>query len=563
MAASQITPIDYEGFKDSIRILMKGDPRYKDFDFEGSGLVSIIRLLSTVSSTQGLNSHLTLAESHVSTSEILENVQALVTATSGFYVPNGNRAAKLTADVTITPPEPLSAPSSITIPITFSSMGVSEGRTFTFSPVVPVDVNLVSGVYTAVVEMLEGTLVTNSFTKNGTGLETFEIPNKDIDVSTIRVFIRTSSSDTTTVEFDKFESAFQLGKDNNLFYLSMNRRGFYQVEFGDGALSKALADGNIIYVRGVTNSGEAANGVSSLVPTSDIEAFSGITIAVQSPAQGGSAPEDIDSIKRRSAVSFGMDGVVVATQEYGEKLSNFLPNRKITQWGGENNIPPKPGYVILCVSPTLTDLEKLNSNLYLKKYNVGSIFTEIVDSASYFIGLKIYAGCTSTVDSVKTRLSQEIRIAVAKYAESKNDFSIEFEPSDLEDYIKNNVSNLDRVYITYNLGVNPTQSKSSLNFNFHREIEAGTFVTTFSGHPTISQIKDNAEGIFSSYFDGDLVEQIVSTVDYVNGVVTLQDLDLTVGIVGVGTCDAGGVDLQLQTQRNEILSISITSLDVE
>lgn len=563
MAASQITPIDYEGFKTALRLMMKGDPRFKDFDFEGSGLVSILRLLSTVSSSQAVSSHLTLAESHVSTSEILENARALVTATSGFYVPSGNRAASATVQLTITPPDPDNAPTSISVPLSFTALGVSDGKSFSFSPVNETIVDLVDGKYTTQLQMREGTLVTSSFVKLGSAPETFEIPNKDIDISTIQVFVRNSNSDTAQSEFLRFESAFQLGKENKLFYLSMNRRGFYQIEFGDDSVSKALVDGNIVYVRGVNNSGSLGNGVSSLVATSEIEGFSDIEISMLAPSVGGSDPETLESIKLRSSIAYGMDGVAVSTQEYGEKLADFLPNRKITQWGGEENIPPKPGFVILCVYPVLTDLEKTNSIQYLKKYNVGSIFVDIVPPIEYLVGLKIYAGCTSTVSSVKVKLRQDIEIVVGRYSESMNNFSIEFEPSSLEDLVKSSVENLDRIYVTYNMGVSPSVSKSSLSFDFHRQIASGTFVATFTGHPTISQIKDDGNGIFNSYYDGELVEQVSADFNFDNGSVTLLGLDLSVGSVSFGYADVGGSDLQLQTKRNEILKISVFNLEVK
>jgi hypothetical protein len=562
MAASQITPVDYAGFKTALQILMKGDPRFKDFDFEGSGLVSIIRLLSTVSSSQGVSSHFTLAESHYSTSEILENVQALVTAATG-YVPMGYRSSKLTADIVITPTDTGTAPATLTIPKSFSTMGVSDGTSYTFYPLAATDVNLVNDVYTATVELIEGTLVTSTFTKSGSAPEIFEIPNKDIDISTMQVFVRASSTDTTTEEYTKFESAFQLGVAEKLYYLSMNRRGFYQVEFGDDAISAALADGNIIYVQAMTNSGASGNGVSSLVATAEIGGYSDITVTVQSASAGGEDPEDIETIQKHSEVAYGMDGVAVATAEYGEKLRTYFGGRKITQWGGEENLPyAKPGYVILCVSPALTVEEKTLGNEYLSKYCVGSILTEIVDPGEFDILLDVFVGSTSTLSSTKNTLKQNVTIAIQNYAETKTDFALEFEPGDLEDYIKTNVSNVDRVYIGYRMAVDPTVSRKTAYFDFHREFEVGSFSVDVTGLTNYDQFKDDGTGVIQAYLNGVYVEDVQATVNYTAGTINITGIVFDDATFSMAYATAGGDDLQIQTMRNEIMNITIETLTI-
>lgn len=546
---------------------MQNDPRFKDYDFEGSGLSSILKLLSSNSSTEALNTHFALGESHVSTSEVLSNVQALVTASSG-YVPQSKRAAYVYADLVVTPPSPGTPQPSLTLPVTFTAMGLAEGISFNFMPVVPLTVPLTAGVYTFNnVKMLQGDLITSTFVNSGTAIQSFEIPNKDVDISTIEVTVRNSVSDYTSQVFEVFHSAFQLGKESALFFLSMNRRGFYQIEFGDGTFSKALADGNIIYVKYMSTAGVAGNNVQTLTPTSQVGPYGDISLTIQGPSKGAVEAEDIRSIQRRSAISYGMDGVAVATEEYGEKLQLLYPANEITQWGGDENVPPKPGFVMLCTYPSLTDPEKQAGEEWLKKYSVGSILTKIIDSEPYQLFIDLFVG-PSTSDANKIQqLKQDITNRFAELKPSYEKFDSTFDPVIFGDEMKTGVVNVSRVYVRYGLGTQPLKSKRSVTFDFHREIEPGSFSVMITNLPEFDSVKESADGRFYTYKGETLVVEIQSTANHMEGTVTLSDItgySQTVEEMEFGFARAlpGGQDLAVTIQRNEILDLNLNSIEV-
>lgn len=560
MASENFTPVDYEALKQALRIKMKSDPRFKDYDFEGSGLSAIIKMMASMASSQNLNSHFVLGESHFSTSDILGNVQALVTAANG-YVPSSQTSSRATVTLEVTPPTGITPPASLTLPLTFSALGIQDGKSYRFTPLEEKTVPLVSGKYTFTdVILLEGELVTNTFVQSGTALSYFTIPNKAVDINTLSVTVRESVSVVTTRQFERFHSAFQLGSANLLFFLSMDRSGFYRINFGDGHFSKNLDDGNIVYVSYKSSNGELSNGVSQLTASSEIGGFSDVKVTVTSAATGGASQEGLESIQQNASLSYGMDGVAVSTQEYGLKLKELYPSRKITQWDGSDNMPPKPGFVILSTYPSLSGAEKDAGVAWLKKYSVGSILTQIVDSSIFEVVVGLFYVSSYSDEVKKNSQKNEIKAFCSNYVETMSDFGNTFEPNMFEESLKASVPGIERCYVSYQMGVTGVRSKKSISFDFHREIESNTFTVSVSGTDTIDTLKQVA-GEIVGYKSG--VKKLTFSSSYSSGVLTINDLDTLILSgpaleFGVGYAGPGGLDRQVSSGRNELLQLSFT-----
>lgn len=560
MASENFTPVDYEALKQALRIKMKTDPRFKDYDFEGSGLSAIIKMLASMASSQNLNSHFVLGESHFSTSDILGNVQALVTAANG-YVPSSQTSSRATVTLEVTPPTGITPPASLTLPLTFSALGIQDGKSYRFTPIEEKTVPLVSGKYTFTdVILLEGELVTNTFVQSGTALSYFTIPNKAVDINTLSVTVRESVSVVTTRQFERFHSAFQLGSANLLFFLSMDRSGFYRINFGDGHFSKNLDDGNIVYVSYKSSNGESSNGVSQLTASSEIGGFSDVKVTVTSAATGGASQEGLESIQQNASLSYGMDGVAVSTQEYGLKLKELYPSRKITQWDGSDNMPPKPGFVILSAYPSLSGAEKDSGVAWLKKYSVGSILTQIIDSSIFEVAVSLFYVSSYSDEVKKNSQKNEIKAFCVNYVETMSDFGNTFEPNMFEESLKASVPGIERCYVSYQMGVTGVRSKKSFSFDFHREIESNTFTVSVSGTDTIDTLKQVA-GEIVGYKSG--VKKLTFSSSYSSGVLTINDLDTLILsgpalVFGVGYAGPGGMDRQVSSGRNELLQLSFT-----
>lgn len=556
MASENFTPVEYEALKQALRIKMKSDPRFKDYDFEGSGLSAILKMLSSMGSSQNLNSHFVLGESHVSTSDILGNVQALVTASNG-YVPASQASSRGVVTIEVTPTVGVTPPASLTLPLTFTAIGLQDGKSYRFTPSEEITAPLVSGKYVFEnVIMVEGELVTNTFVQNGSALAYFTIPNKAVDINTIVVSVRESVAVATLEQFTRFHSAFQLGAAASLFYLSMDRNGYYRVNFGDSHFSKALVDGNIVYVTYKSSNGELSNGVSSLTAASEIGGFSDVTISLSSPTAGGAPQETKESIQQNSSLAYGMDGVAVATQEYGLKLKELYPAYRVTQWDGFDNIPPKPGFVILSTYPSLTQPEKNAGIEWLRKYSVGSILTQIVDSKVFEVRASLFYVSDFTDESKKVAQRNEIKSFCLNYSEQLKRFNASFEPNAFEEALKTSVGSINRCYISYVMGAEGTPSKKSVSFDFHRQLDISTFTVKVDDNSSIDAI---------SFSGGEMVGTkdgvVVTTFSYTNssGLLTLNGLESLEGSTfGVGYAQPAGEDMQVTSGRDELLDLIFT-----
>ena len=556
MASENFTPVEYEALKQALRIKMKSDPRFKDYDFEGSGLSAILKMLSSMGSSQNLNSHFVLGESHVSTSDILGNVQALVTASNG-YVPASQTSSRGVATIEVTPTVGVTPPASLTLPLTFTAIGLQDGKSYRFTPSDEITAPLVSGKYVFEnVIMVEGELVTNTFVQNGSALAYFTIPNKAVDINTIVVSVRESVAVATLEQFTRFHSAFQLGAAASLFYLSMDRNGYYRVNFGDSHFSKALVDGNIVYVTYKSSNGELSNGVASLTAASEIGGFSDVAISLSSPTAGGAPQETKESIQQNSSLAYGMDGVAVATQEYGLKLKELYPAYRVTQWDGSDNIPPKPGFVILSTYPSLTQPEKNAGIEWLRKYSVGSILTQIVDSKVFEVRASLFYVSDFTDESKKVTQRNEIKSFCLNYSEQLKIFNASFEPNAFEEALKTSVGSINRCYISYVMGAEGTPSKKSVSFDFHRQLDISTFTVKVDDNSSIDAI---------SFSDGEMVGTkegvVVTTLSYTNssGLLTLNGLESLEGSTfGVGYAQPAGEDMQVTSGRDELLDLIFT-----
>lgn len=558
MPASVPTQVDYSELFTALSNFQKGDSRFKDYDFEASGVNSINKVLAANSAGASLSAYFITNETFISTSEIPENVQALATPQSG-YVPFGKKSSTIVVNLTVTPPDPQTAPASLTLPKTFNTMGVGNGKTFTFSPLKTYSAPLVDDVYLFEgVLLVEGQLTTNSFTQDGSAIAEYVIPNKNIDISTLEVSVRVGENDRTTEVWERFNSAFQLGSDSELFFLSMNREGYYKVEFGDNALSKALDNGNIIFTTYLVSTGSESNGISQITPTSEIGGFSNISLEVLSPAKGGSEPEGIDVIKSKSKTSYGMDGLAVVDEEYEIKLSQLLPAYKVNAWGGEDAVPQRPGYTLFTTFPELSEPEQEYITGELNKVSVGSILTIYSTYDTFGISVDVFF-VTNGGDTLNLQIKQTITSLVKDYAEKTTDFNGTFSPRTLEDELQL-VEGVERVYVTYAMSSPVQVSDSGFTFDYNRQIDNVSFVATFEGDVTFDKVKDTGSGFYK--FLGDVQgAQVITNVNYLTGVITLEGFNTSIVECTSNRVDPAGQDMFYQARQYQLLQITLGSIE--
>ena len=121
------------------------------------------------------------------------------------------------------------------------------------------------GVYTfSNVKIYEGTRVTFQYTADSSNEDQrFVIPNANADLTTLKVDVQNSASDTRSFTYTKSSSITGAAADTRVYFTQEVEDGKFEVYFGDGVVGKAIENGNIIILKYVVTNKTAANGAST------------------------------------------------------------------------------------------------------------------------------------------------------------------------------------------------------------------------------------------------------------------------------------------------------------
>ena len=181
----------------------------------------------------------------------------------------------------------------------------------------------------------------------------FLLTDNRADINTLTVKVQNSISDTETVTYTKATDITQLISTSTVYFCQEVEAGRFEIYFGDGIVSKALVDGNIVTLDYVITNKTEANGVSSFTAPASIAGETAVTLQTISRAEGGSEPETINSIKLQAPLDYASQGRAVTTEDYRVFVKKLFPNTQaVSVWGGEDgSFDPSLG-VVATPSPT-------------------------------------------------------------------------------------------------------------------------------------------------------------------------------------------------------------------
>ena len=128
-------------------------------------------------------------------------------------------------------------------------------------------------------KIYEGTYITSKYLVDTSDVaQRFLLPDSRVDTSTLRVQVQNSASDSTVATYTKATDISQISSTSSVYFLQEVENGRHEVYFGDGNVSKALSDGNIVILNYVVTNKTASNGASSFSAPSSIDGVSDITV---------------------------------------------------------------------------------------------------------------------------------------------------------------------------------------------------------------------------------------------------------------------------------------------
>ena len=291
--------------------------------------------------------------------------------------------------------------STKTMPSGTAFSSTVDGTTYQFVTIADVTSSNVGGVVSFdSTQIYEGTYITTKFVVDTSDLDQrFVLGDNRVDTTTLTVKVQNSSSDTTTTTYTKATDITQLSSTSTVYYLQEVDTGRFEVYFGDGVVSRALSDGNIVILEYVVTNKTAANGASSFSAPSTIDGVSTIVITPVSSAGGGAEPESLESIKLQAPLDFASQGRAVTTDDYAVYTRKLFPNtQSVSVFGGEDGSfdssigvtsTPEYGKVFISIKSTtglnLTSEQKSQLVSDFSKYKVASITPVIVDPETTFL----------------------------------------------------------------------------------------------------------------------------------------------------------------------------------
>ena len=394
-----VTELDFDGIKNNLKIFMKGQSEFSDYDFEGSGINALLDVLAYNTHYLAFNANMAVNENFLDSASMRSSVVSH--AKTLGYEPHSVSSASAVINVMLN-----NVPGdSITMPANTKFNTTLDNISYAF---VTIDSITASKDGTRVtfnnVPIYEGTYVTTRYIVDTTDVEQrFLINDAMADTRTLKVTVQNSITDTTQVIYTKATDITQLTGDSKVYYLQEVEEGNFEVFFGDGVVSKKVNDGNIIFLDFVVSNKDLANGASVFTNAAVIGGISDVTVTTVGAAGGGGERETISSIKLLAPLDYAAQGRCVTTNDYKVYTKKFFPQTQAVQvFGGEDgswnsstgvNSTPEYGRVFISIKSKsgnlLTSAQKAQLVKDLKQYNVASITPIIVDPDTTYLILQI------------------------------------------------------------------------------------------------------------------------------------------------------------------------------
>ena len=515
----QVTDLDFSSIKQNFIDYLQSQTVFKDYNFSGSAMSVLLDVLSY--NTQYNAFYLNMVANEMFLDSSIQRSSVVSHAKLLNYTPQS--AIAPTAFINFQANGV--ANSSFTLPryTNFMAEAVS-GVNYNFITTDSHTVNTSNNIALITnIELKQGIPTTYSFTVNSTANPsyTFELPDPNIDTSTILVYVQESSSNTNYTIFEPAIDYLTLNSTSDVYFLQEALNGNYQIYFGDGVLGTLLADGNIVSISYISTRGTSSSGANNFVLMNSLQGLTSYNIIPVIAASSGSEKESIASIKYQASKAYSSQNRAVTKDDYIsiiQKNNLGITFDSVNVWGGEENDPPVYGQVFVSMKPTgaynitETQKERLIKEV-IKPISVLTVTPTIVDPDYTYIKLSInvyYNPAKTTATS--SQIKNGITTAIQNYATTNlNTFNSTFNTFDvltaIQTYDKSIITSEFTIQLQKKLFPNlniPTTYKLIYNV----PLEKGMFLSGVSSTPSL-QFRDPTN--LSNIIDGVYIEEVPSS----------------------------------------------------
>ena len=574
-----VTELDFDDIKNNLKTFMRNQDDFTDYDFEGSGINSLLDVLAYNTHYLAMNLNMASNESFLDTASLRSSVVSH--AKTLGYTPSSPRAPKATLNIEL---NNFTSLSSATIPVGFVFTTSLDDVTYQF---------VTTSEHTALVNndvlkftdipVYEGTYVTNRYTVDSQNLEQKFLLNSDrADTTTLLVDVFENSSATGSSTFTLAEDLTLVGAESNNYFLQESIDGKFEVYFGDGITGKKLSDGNVVRLRYVVTNKTDANGAQTFSTSSAISGVTDLSILTVTSAEGGSERESIQSIKLNAPLDYAAQGRAVSTNDFKAIVPKVYPNTKSVQvYGGEDNDIPFYGRVYISIVPTLGSITAAAKSQIVadlkKSFTIASVTPVIVDPEYTDIRLNVVFqyNAKNTTKTPET-LTSNVRTKIVEYgADNLSKFDGVFRYSqvvgiidDTDDAITSNITTVNlskRVTPILNKATKYTIPFGNALFNPHdgHMSDTGGIVSStgffISGDTNEMFLNDDGKGNIRMFYlvDGTTTtykDNTAGTINYKTGEIILTNVNIT-STSSVDGVTSSSFRILVKPDSNDVLGV--------
>jgi hypothetical protein len=442
----RIAELDYDQILANLVEFMKADPTFSDYDFSGSGLRLLSRVLAYVTFYNSYYLSAAVNESFLDTAQLRSSVVSHAKMLG--YQSHGTRSATYLANVTVVVSN--TSPTTITLPRN-TQFVLQSNSSVTFYNVTDTQLtqNTTSNTYEgAAITLVEGRPAQYRFTVDTNDpTQRFIIPNANVDYAHINVTVQTSATVNTITSFQEASDLLLANSTSPIYLVSEAYDGYPELKFGNGVIGKALDNGNIVIADYYISSGAAGNNIRGpfrINDTSIPNLVRGVTATPDAntmSSAGGDDVEDIEDIRYLAPLTYNTQNRAVTADDYKAIiLEDYAPSiAAIAVFGGEDGDPNDPnerpiyGRVFIAIKPTtgvrLTQpVKDAIIERTIKPHSIVGVIPQVIDPDYIYLIITTqvkYDPRSTTL--TKQQLSTAISTAIDTYAnENIEKFSTSF-----------------------------------------------------------------------------------------------------------------------------------------
>ena len=586
MAFNQVTNLDFEDVKKSLREFLRSSETFTDYNFEGSVLSQLIDLLAYNTYYSGLNANLVANEVFFDSASIRENVVSLAKLVG--YTPRSAKAPKavINLDIIVNPQT-----AALTLKKGNSFIGSNGDGSFVFSVLSDVtreaymDANGVRRVTFSNLEIYQGSFLNLSYTVDQSTRQRFIVPSADADVDLLNVVVDEVDF-SIPQRYTSVKNITELNSTDRVYFIQENKNEQFELIFGDGVFGRKLKNLDAINIEYLVTNKTEGNQCTEFTFTGTLQYAGQIftqanpTITVVSESTGGGNPENITSIKYLAPRYYSAQKRAVTVRDYETLIREISPNlESLSVFGGEEADPPQYGKVFIVAKPfgaeTLTTTAKQNLKKDIKEYSILTVIPEVIDPSYLYLDIDSFV----YYDNNKSRKNQqEIENAVKNTivgfgaTNDLNRFNGKFKYSKLvgsiDDADKGITSNITRVRLRKNFPVIPNVFASyevcyGNRISENTDIISSGFKITGQNSTYVFYLEkvENTNTIAIFRYEGTTKKYFsknVGSINYEKGEININAININ-SVIG----DIGYISVSVIPKSNDIMALRDLYLSID